>query len=132
MSSVPAQDNPSDSILEVEKFFVGFEDSRPIFDILMAEIDRFDAVTMRVTKSQIAFQRRRGFAWAWVPGRYLRGRGALLVLSVALPRRDPSPRWKEIVEPATGRFMHHLELNAPVEIDHEVVEWLREAWSDAA
>lgn len=89
-------------------------------------------MTFQITKSQIAFRHRRAFAWAWIPARYLRGRVAPLVLSIALRRRDPSPRWKEIVEPATGRFMHHFELYSAAEIDQEVVAWLREAWSDAA
>lgn len=86
---------------------------------------------MRVTKSQISFRRRVGFAWAWIPARYLRGRHAPLVLTVALPERDPSPRWKEIVEPARGRFVHHLELYSVEEIDAEVQNWLRDAWAAA-
>ena len=66
--------------------------------------------TVRATKSQVAFRRRRAFAWAWMPGQYLHGQVAPLVLTVALPARDPSPRWKQVVEPAPGRFIHHLEL----------------------
>ena len=86
---------------------------------------------MRVTKSQIAFRRRRAFAWVWQPGQYLRGRGAPLVLSMSLPWRDSSPRWKEIVEPAPGRFMHHLELYDSAEVDQDVSAWLRQAWEAA-
>lgn len=86
----------------------------------------------RVGKSQIAFRRRRAFAWVWMPGRYLRGRVAPLVLSISLPRRDESPRWKEVVEPARGRFIHHLELYADGDIDDEVRAWLQEAWDAAA
>jgi hypothetical protein len=86
---------------------------------------------VRVTKSQVAFRRTRAFAWAWMPGMYLRGDTAPLVLSVALRRRDASPRWKEIVEPAPGRFMHHLALYSPTEIDGDVLRWLQEAWEQA-
>lgn len=46
--------------------------------------------------------------------------------------RDAAPRWKRVVEPAPGRFTHHLELYAPEDVDAEVVEWLAEAWRDAA
>lgn len=46
--------------------------------------------------------------------------------------RDLSPRWKEIVEPAPGRFAHHLELYAARDIDAEVKDWLRAAWEAAA
>ena len=46
--------------------------------------------------------------------------------------RDPSPRWKEIVEPAPGRFTHHLELWTAGDMDNEVRDWLQEAWTEAA
>jgi hypothetical protein len=45
--------------------------------------------------------------------------------------RDPSPRWKQVVEPARGRFMHHLELTSAADIDHEVQSWLQAAWEMA-
>lgn len=50
---------------------------------------------------------------------------------IHLPSRDESPRWKEIVEPALGHFMHHLELRDPAELDDEVHGWLRRAWEAA-
>jgi hypothetical protein len=53
------------------------------------------------------------------------------VLTLALRRRDSSPRWKEIVEPRPGRFTHHLELRSAADIDDKVLGWLQEAW-DAA
>jgi hypothetical protein len=117
---------------DLSSFFTGFETSRPLFDALRQAVDRLGPVEMRVSKSQIAFRRRVAFAWAWIPDRYLRGGHAPLVLSVALPRRDASPRWKEIVEPKPGRFMHHLELVAPSDVDDEVGEWLAAAWAAAA
>jgi hypothetical protein len=67
-----------------------------------------------------------------MPGRYLRGEHAPLVLTVALGRRDPSPRWKQIVEPYPGRFTHHLEPYASADLDDEVRAWLQEAWTEAA
>ena len=116
----------------VQEFFTGYKESEVIFDALSATINLLGPLVFQVSKSQIAARHRRPFAWVWVPARYLRGHVAPLVLSIALRRRDPSPRWKEIVEPATGRFMHHLELYSAGEVDQEVVDWLREAWSDAA
>lgn len=118
-------------MLVIEKFFEGYEEARPLFDTLCGVIAGLGPSEMRVTKSQIAFRRRVGFAWAWVPARYLRGRTAPLVLTVALRRRDDSPRWKEIVEPAPGRFTHHLELFSIEEIDEDVRGWLSEAWAAA-
>ena len=42
-----------------------------------------------------------------------------------------SPRWKEIVEPAPGRFTHHLELYFADDVDDQVRCWLHEAWESA-
>lgn len=120
---------PDDSVhATLDAFFRDQPLSRQIFDALRALIDEPGPCELAVTKSQVAFRRERPFAWAWMPGQYLRGRKlAPLVLSVALARRDPSPRWKQVVEPRPGRFMHHLELFSVNELDDEVRAWLREA-----
>jgi GrpB-like predicted nucleotidyltransferase (UPF0157 family) len=115
---------------ELQAFFDGWPASRVVFDAVLSvvrSLDGGDDVTLAVGKSQVAFRRRRAFAWAWVPGRYLRGERPPLVLSVALRHRDPSPRWKQIVEPAPGRFVHHVELLAAQDVDDEVRDWLRHA-----
>jgi len=116
----------------LDEFFAGRDDSRKLFDILRGAIEAIGPVQLRTGKSQVAFSRRTAFAWAWIPGRYLGGTRAPLVLTLALRRRDTSPRWKEIVEPRPGRFTHHLELYLPEDIDDEVRIWLREAWQGAA
>jgi len=116
----------------LDEFFAGQPESRQIFDALHAAVDAIGPVEVRVTKSQVAFRRRRAFAWAWMPGVYLRGQVAPLVLTLPFRHRDSSPRWKEIVEPYPGRFTHHLELRSPAEIDDEVRAWLQEAWTAAA
>lgn len=105
---------------------------KTLFAAVQREVEALGVASIRATKSQIAFRRRRAFAWVWMPGQYLKGRTAPLVLTVALPWRDRSPRWKEIVEPVPGRFTHHLELNDPADIDEEVRGWLRQAWEAAA
>ena len=81
---------------------------------------------MRATKSQVAFRETRGFAYLWWPGRYVDS-GVPAVLSIALPRRIDSARFKEIVNPSPGVWMHHLELHDEQELDAEVAGWLREA-----
>ena len=118
-------------MLTVDEFFAGRDDSRQLFDALLPLIAESGPAEMRVTKSQIAFRRTKGFAWVWIPGQYLRGQSAPLVLSLSFPQRDPSPRWKEIVEPARGRCMHHLELHSVNDLDQEVKDWLQSAWSAA-
>ena len=113
--------------MTIDEFFEGWEESRQIYDVLYSLVSSLGLVEVRVTKSQVAFRWRKAFAWAWIPGKYLRGKIAPLVLSLSLPRWDTSPRWKEIVEPAPGRFMHHLELYSTEDIDDEVRHWLLEA-----
>jgi len=119
-------------VMTIDEFFAGWDDSRTLFEALRVAVEAPGPVKARVGKSQVAFSRRVAFAWAWIPGRYLRGTHAPLVLTLSLRRRDTSPRWKEIVEPAPGRFTHHLELHAHGDIDGEVRGWLREAWNAAA
>ena len=117
--------------MTLDEFFDGYEPSRAIFNALRESVEAIGPAEMGVSKSQIAFRRRMAFAWAWVPDRYLRGGHAPLVLSVSLRRHDASPRWKEVVEPSPGRFMHHLELRDVGEIDGEVCQWLAEAYGEA-
>ena len=121
----------SKQMVTLDEFFEGHAESRALFDTLRDAIDTLGPVELQVTKSQIAFHRRKAFAWAWIPGKYLRGKTAPLVLTLSFRSRDPSPRWKEIVEPSTGRFMHHLELYSSDDIDGEVHDWLRDAWAVA-
>jgi hypothetical protein len=50
---------------------------------------------------------------------------------MALPRRSRSARWKSVVEPRPGLFMHHLEVHVARDLDAEVGRWLRQAWNAA-
>lgn len=85
---------------------------------------------MRVTKSQIAFRRRKGFAYVWRPAQYLRTQ-VPAVLSIALGREVGSDRFKSVVNSSPGVWMHHLELRGPRDIDPQVRAWLREAFDGA-
>lgn len=108
--------------------------SRPLRSLFTAVSEAVSAVgeaSLRVSKSQIAFRRRRNFAIVWMPRKYLGSRAAPLVLTIALPHRDPSSRWKQVVEPAPGRFTHHLELHQPAEVNDQIRGWLRTAWEAA-
>jgi hypothetical protein len=119
--------------MTIDMFFSGHAKSRQLFDALRRVMD--DSIgpsELRVTKSQIAFRRRKAFARVWMPARYLGGKRAPLVLTFVFRKRDPSPRWKEIVEPRPGYFTHHLELYSTRDIDDEVFKWLKSAWEAVA
>ena len=111
-------------------FFEGDAQALRLFEAVADCVEGFGDGGLKVSKSQIAFRRARNFAMVWRPAQYL-GRGAPLVLTVLLRRRDRSSRWKEVVEPAPGRFTHHLELRDVAEVDDEVEAWLTEAWQSA-
>ena len=118
--------------MTLDEFFDGQEGPRQLFETLLRAVNVMGPAELQVTKSQIAFRRRRAFAWVWMPGKYLRGKSAPLVLTLSLRSRSTSPRWKEIVEPSPGRFTHHLELYSVNDIDDQVRDWLRDAWMIAA
>ena len=119
--------------IQLDQYFADCDPrSRSLFEAVRDAIESIGPADIRVTKSQVAFRRRRAFAWAWVPSKYLRGDVAPLVLTIGLDRRNESPRWKEVVEPRSGRFTHHLELRAAEDVDGEVLDWLRDAWSAAS
>ncbi len=118
-------------MITLDEFFGDQATSRQLFNALLDMVNDIGPTEQRVTKSQIAFRLKRPFAWVWMPGRYLRGRIAPLVLTISFPKRDPSPRWKEIVEPTPGRFMHHLEVYSVADLDQQVRGWLAEAMAVA-
>ena len=115
----------------LDEFFADYQESQALFEAVLKEINALGATEMRVSKSQIAFRRKRAFAWVWVPGKYLRRKTPPLVLTLSFRSRSTSPRWKEIVEPYPGRFTHHLELYSTQDMDDEVRGWLRDAWQVA-
>lgn len=116
--------------VEGEEFFDGFPEGRAVYRRVARCAQALDGVTTRVTGSQVAFRRRRNFAYVWRPGRHLRST-VPAVLSFALPYALASPRLKEVAHPAPRVWMHHVELNAPGEVDPEAEEWIRRAWEEA-
>ena len=121
--------DPSDA--RAEAFFAGRPTGLAAYRRVRAVLERLGPVEVRVSKSQVAFRRRRGFAYLWLPGQYLRAPASEVVLSIALGRAEDSLRFKEIVRPSRRHWMHHLDLRDVAEIDDEVVGWLREAYDRA-
>jgi hypothetical protein len=113
-----------------EEFFSGHPDGLAVYRAVAETVAALGDSQVRVSKSQVAFHRRRGFAYVWRPGQYVSST-APAVLSIALPREVESARFKQVVHPAARVWMHHLELGSPGEVDDQVAEWLREAWAGA-
>jgi hypothetical protein len=117
----------TDDDRRAEELFAGHPAALAVLGAVRAAVEGIGGAQMRVTRSQVAFRRRRGFAYVWRPGQYLSRPSAEAVVSIVLDRRDGSPRWKEVVRPAAAHWMHHLEVDDPAEVDDEVVRWLAEA-----
>lgn len=100
-----------------------------VFDRVLAVMRVAGPVAVRVSKTQLAFRRRRGFAYLWLPEQHLGpGRSPwVVVLSFALGRRDESARLKQVVRVSPAHWMHHLEIRDVADVDDEVAGWLLEA-----
>jgi Domain of unknown function (DUF5655) len=116
--------------LTPEGHFAGYPDGLAIYRAVEDAVAAIGEAEVRVTRSQIAFRRRKGFAYVWRPGQYVKNE-VPAVLSIALPRQVASDRFKEVVHPSVKVWMHHLELSGPTQLDDEVRAWLTEAYENA-
>lgn len=114
----------------IEAFFDGSPRGLVLCRAVAEAVHSIGHADVRVTKSQVAFRRRRGFAYVWRPGRYVRSE-VPAVLSIALPIRLDSDRFKSVVHPAPKVWMHHLELTDAAQIDDQVLGWLSDAYASA-
>ncbi len=113
-----------------EDLFAGFPECLAICRGVEQAVSRIGQVSVSVTKSQVAFRRRKGFAYVWRPGQYVHSE-VPAVLSVALPHEVRCHRFKEVVHPSANVWMHHIELHAASQIDDQVRGWLEEAYANA-
>lgn len=81
----------------------------------------------RVGRSQVAFHGRRGYAFLWLPGRYLSHHEDDVVLSLALDHEVHSPRIKEVAHPSPQTWMHHVEIRDAGALDDELASLLLSA-----
>lgn len=113
-----------------EAFFDGFPHGLALYQAVAHAVEGLGPAKIRVTRSQIAFRRRKAFAYVWRPGQYVDSE-VPAVLSIALGREVASSRLKEVAHPAPNVWMHHLELRETADVDEEVRGWLQEAYGGA-
>ena len=114
-----------------EVFFDGHPDALLVYQRVRSTVASLGPFEVRVTKAQVSFRRRRGFAYLWLPGTWLSKPAAEVVLSIATDHRIGSERFKQVVHPSERTWMHHLEVRSLEELDEEVVAWLADAWRNA-
>lgn len=113
-----------------EDLFDGFPRGLAVCRAVEQAVAAIGDAAVVVSKSQVAFRRRRGFAYVWRPGQYVDSE-VPAVLSLALPREVVSHRFKEVVHPSSQVWMHHLELDDAAQVDNQVRAWLQEAYDGA-
>ena len=92
----------------------------------------FEDTRIKVQKTQISFYNKHLFACASLPLRKVKGwPDSCLVLTLGLNRKLENPRVAHVVEPYPGRWTHHILIQNEEEIDAELIEWIREAYSFA-
>ena len=121
----------ADADLSPEDLFKDFPESLAICRGVQEAVSKIGDVSVVVTKSQVAFRHRRGFAYVWRPGQYV-DNDVPAVLSIALSHEVASDRFKSVVHPSKSVWMHHLELRDVSEIDDQVRAWLAEAHASAS
>ena len=125
-----ARPEPS-SPQEAQAFFAGSELGLALYRRVQGLLDEVGPCDLRVTRTQVGWARRRGFAFLWQPGRWLRNAAAEVVLTIASDHRIESPRWKEVVEVRPGLVTHHLELYEAADLDAHVADWPADAYRAA-
>lgn len=111
--------------------FEKFPAALPIAQALQRRILwEFPAAVVKVSKTQVSFSNRYGFAYIWPPFRRVRGRpGIYAILTFGLAYEKVHPRIAEAVEPYPGRWTHHVPVAGEEEIDDELMEWVRESYN---
>ena len=110
------------------QFFMGNEAALPLYVQLRGELcGRYPETEIRVSKTQITFRERYGYAFVSTR-RMGRGcPGVFIIVSFGLGRELRSPRILSASEPYPGRWTHHVCVPCAAGLDSELFGWLAEA-----
>ena len=111
-------------------FFNDHMDALPLYERLERLIlEQIPDVTIKVSKTQISFSNKRGFAFvSFNPCRRAKERPkGWMTISFGLSYRKESPRIDATAEPYPNRWTHHIMVGSEEEIDDELMGWIREA-----
>lgn len=116
--------------IETISFFGEHRDALPLYEGLEEQIlAQIPDVKIKVSKTQITFANRRGFAFAsFNPVRKAKERPEVwMTVTFGLSYRKESPRIDVATKPYPNRWTHHVMVGSPEEIDGELMDWIREA-----
>ena len=114
-------------------FFDGKPLELALYEALFRHLEmEFSEASVRVQKSQISFYGRHLFSAASLPVRRKKSWPEhCIVLTIGLSHQLDSPRVAVATEPYPGRWTHHILLSDEAQIDGELMDWLRDAWTFA-
>jgi len=115
---------------DILSFFQNHMAALPLFEALEAAIlEQIPGVTVKVSKTQITFANKRGFAFvSFNPCRKAGKRPETwMTVTFGLGCQKDSPRIDVATEPYPNRWTHHVMVGSVEEIDGELMGWIREA-----
>ena len=116
----------------IEKLFEDRSESFRLFHLVNDFVHSLGPVDVVVTKTQVAFGRKRRFAWVWLPQMWIRKQpGDSITLTFGLDHRIRDLAIKESLEPYPGRFTHHVVITKAKDFNIRIRDWLREAYEQA-
>jgi hypothetical protein len=104
-----------------EYFSTGPARERPIFEVVMAHLDKVGPVYVEPVSVGIFLKATRTFA-------QLRPMTRWVALSLSLTRSVDHPRMGRKVQPWAGRYYHVFNLRDPSDLDHDIRQWLTESY----
>lgn len=111
-------------------FFREHMDALPMYEKLEEQIlAQIPDVKIKVTKTQITFANKRGFAFvSFSPCRKAAQRPKVwMTVTFGLGYRKESPRIDVSTEPYPNRWTHHVMVGSAEEIAEELMDWIHEA-----
>ena len=111
-------------------FFRDHTEALPLYLFLEEKmLSGIPDVKIKVSKSQIGFRNKRGFAYvSFLPVRKAKERPRhYITVTFGLGYQKESARIDASVEPYPNRWTHHVMVTKIQEIDEELLCWIREA-----
>ena len=111
-------------------FFNDHMDALPLYERLEGLIlEQIPDVKIKVSKTQISFSNKRSFTFvSFNPCRRAKERpNVWMTITFGLSYRKDSLRIDVATEPYPNRWTHHVMVGSEVEIDDELMGWIRES-----
>lgn len=102
----------------------------PVYEAFEKKVNAaLGAVNIRVQKTQITFSNKHNFAMVSLAKGKIKGRpGQHAIVTFGLQYPVQSERIYVKTEPYPNRWTHHVLVQAPKEVDEELMGWVEEAY----